>query len=447
MTRIVITGGAVLTADPAQPLRHGVDVVIEDDTIVSVGPDADITGAEVIDARGSIVMPGLVDTHLHVWEYGWRGIMMRKNTKYDYIELLWKTGAGYQSVDTYESTLGASMDGINNGVTGVLDFMHGANTTDAHTDGAVSAYRETGQRVMLAVGSRKPYTAPAAEFDAARAARIADVARLREATRGDALIDPGVALVTPDGGRLWEQFVQDIGASRDMGARMTFHANEIGEFHRMDQAGLLGSDIVPSHGNRASEIELKALAEHDVVLSVSPYSEVSSGKSPAMWNRAVRAGVRLALSVDVPPGIIPISEFAQMRQFWAVLNVFDRLDAREGGRFGGPYALDPHTLTLDEVVEAGTYNGALALGYENLGRIAPGQLADVIVVRPEPGDVVLEDPAAYVVMSTPSSHEVSHVIIGGVVRKRDGVLTDADRLDLAAVNAHCRERVMRIVEG
>lgn len=448
MGRIVITGGIVLTADAEQPLLRDADVVIEGDAITAVVAGADTTGAEVIDASGSIVMPGLVDTHLHAWEYAWRGIMMRKNTRYDYMHLLYKTGQEYEPVDTYESVLGASSEAVNNGITGVLDFMHGANRTKEHTDAAVQAYRDSGQRVMLAVGAKLPYSAPVDEFEAARIERIVDVARLREANASDPLIDPAVALITPTNKAAhWGAFEEDIRASREIGARMTFHANEIGEFHQLDQSGLLGSDLVPSHGNRASEVELGALAENGVVLSVSPYSEVSSGKSTGVFNRAIKAGVKLAISIDVPPGIIPLSEFAQLRQFWVMLDSYDRLAAREGGRFGAPYALDPHTLDLDGAVRAATVNGAAAMGYENLGRIAPGQLADVIVVKPEPGDVVLEDPAAYVVMSTPSSHDVTDVIIGGVVRKRAGELLAARSLDIHSMNTRVRERVMKMVNG
>ncbi|MDQ4214696.1 amidohydrolase family protein [Microbacterium sp. ASV81] len=445
MSRIVITGGVVLTADDDSPVLRDVDVVIEDDTIVSIAPGAETTGAEVIDASGSIVMPGLIDTHLHAWEYGWRGTVMRKNGPVDYMKLLFQTSAGYSPQDVHDSIVGAGLETIANGVTGVLDFMHGATGTAEHTDAAVEAYRVTGQRALLEIGALRANSASDEDFSQSRAARIADVARLRDATRDDGLIDVGTALITPRPGPLWEMFVADVTESREIGARMTFHANEVGEFREMERSGLLGSDIVPSHGNRASRHELKALAEHGVVLSVSPHTEINSGKSPGVFIRAVEQGVKVAISIDTPPSIMPLSEFAQLTQLWASVTTFDRLDAREGGRYELDFDLDPQSFTLEDAVQAATVNGAVALGYDNLGRIAPGQLADVIVVRPTDA-IALRDPAAYVVRATPHASEVSEVIIGGTVRKRGGRLVAADSIDIPAMNARSQERVLAMIE-
>lgn len=445
MSKIVITNAVVIGTDTGDVLR-GTDIVIEDDTVTAMGSGvgATIVDATVIDATGAIVMPGLIDTHLHAWEFAWRGITMRKNNGYDYMDLLWKAHSAYEPADTMESVLGASLEMLDNGITGVLDFMHGANKTSDHTDGAAEAYRTTGQRVLMAVGTKALYDAPADVFENARKDRIADVERLIAANADQPQLNVGTALITPDA-RLWPLFREDVADSRSIGARMTFHANEIGEFHRMHVDGLLGSDIVPSHGNRASEPELHKLAEAGVILSVSPYTEISSGKSPGVVNRAVRAGVRVAISIDTPPSCVPLNEFTQLRQFWTSLILFDQLAAREGARFPIDYNLDPQTLTLDHAVDAATVNGALALGYDNLGRIAPGYLADVIVVRPTPGDVALVDPAAYVVMSQPSAAEVTDVIVAGVVKKRAGVLVGVNGVAVEERNARVRERVLSLI--
>lgn len=446
MSRIVITGGVVITANPEQPVLRDVDVVIEEDAIVAVESNADLSGAEVIDASGAIVMPGLIDTHLHAWEYGWRGTCMRKNGPVDYMKLLWKTGAAYTPQDTHDSILGASYETINNGITSVLDFMHGANRTSEHTDGAIDAYRTSGQRVMLSVGTRLAYNAPIDEFSTARVERIADVARMREATENESLIDAATALITPRPGALWEEFKNDVHESREIGARMTFHANEVGEIRQMEKDGLLGSDVVPSHGNRASRRELKAMAAHDMVLSVSPHTETNSGKSPGVFTRAMHEGVKLAISIDTPPSVLPLSEFQQLLQLWASVTTFDRLEAREGGRYDLNFDVDPQSYTLEDALEAATINGALALGYDNLGRIAPGQLADVIVVRPDAGAIALTDPVAFAVRGTPHASEITDVVIGGVVRKRSGELLFAAGVDVAEMNARHQERVLKMIE-
>lgn len=71
MTReLLINGGYVVTVDPELGDLPDGDVLVRDDIIAAVGPEltASAPGAEVIDACGRLVIPGLVDTHRHVWQ-------------------------------------------------------------------------------------------------------------------------------------------------------------------------------------------------------------------------------------------------------------------------------------------------------------------------------------------------------------------------------------------
>ena len=65
---IRIVDGCVITMDPELGDFSRGDVLIDGDTIVAVGPDLEGEEAQVIDARGFIVMPGFVDTHRHMWQ-------------------------------------------------------------------------------------------------------------------------------------------------------------------------------------------------------------------------------------------------------------------------------------------------------------------------------------------------------------------------------------------
>ena len=67
MTRLVLRGGTILTLGDKTPNHHRADLVVEDGRVAEVGPDLRIRDAEVIDATDTIVMPGFVDTHRHVW--------------------------------------------------------------------------------------------------------------------------------------------------------------------------------------------------------------------------------------------------------------------------------------------------------------------------------------------------------------------------------------------
>jgi len=74
MVRTLISGGMIVAMDDeVGDLRQG-DVLIEDDRIVAVAPSLDAADAQVVDARGMIVMPGFVNAHIHTWQTGLRGV-------------------------------------------------------------------------------------------------------------------------------------------------------------------------------------------------------------------------------------------------------------------------------------------------------------------------------------------------------------------------------------
>jgi hypothetical protein len=72
--RTLIKGGTVITVDPALGDLPTGDVLIEDAAIVDVGPELEVTEAEVIDASDCLVPPGLVDVHGHTWQALFRNI-------------------------------------------------------------------------------------------------------------------------------------------------------------------------------------------------------------------------------------------------------------------------------------------------------------------------------------------------------------------------------------
>jgi cytosine/adenosine deaminase-related metal-dependent hydrolase len=73
MTKILITGGTVVTMDPKIGDLPIGDVLIEGNRIVAVAPHIQADDAQVIDARGTVVIPGLVNAHMHTWQTGLRG--------------------------------------------------------------------------------------------------------------------------------------------------------------------------------------------------------------------------------------------------------------------------------------------------------------------------------------------------------------------------------------
>jgi cytosine/adenosine deaminase-related metal-dependent hydrolase len=71
---VVLRGGTVLTMDDTRSVRPGTDVLVSGDTIAAVGPQLAVPdGTVAVDATGGIVLPGMIDTHRHMWQTAMRG--------------------------------------------------------------------------------------------------------------------------------------------------------------------------------------------------------------------------------------------------------------------------------------------------------------------------------------------------------------------------------------
>src|SRR5690606_28816921 len=115
MTKTIIRGGVVVTGElDGQPI-HAADVLIEGDRITAIGEGLAADGADVIDAQGCIVMPGLIDTHMHMWQHPWRQVVSRLWGFGDYAKVFWPIRETYQPQDTHDAVYGCALDMINHG--------------------------------------------------------------------------------------------------------------------------------------------------------------------------------------------------------------------------------------------------------------------------------------------------------------------------------------------
>src|ERR1044071_7419013 len=135
--RTLLKGGCVLSLDPEVGNFHQADVLIEGTKIAAVGPNLEAGDAEVIDASNTIVMPGFIDTHRHLWE----GILRNIGTDIplegaqSYLAFVLNTLApAYRPEDVYAGNKVSTLGLIDAGVTTILDWSHiqaGPEHTDA----------------------------------------------------------------------------------------------------------------------------------------------------------------------------------------------------------------------------------------------------------------------------------------------------------------------------
>jgi cytosine/adenosine deaminase-related metal-dependent hydrolase len=135
--KTLLTGGTVVSMDPAVgDLARG-DVLIEDSVIVEVAQQIDAPDAEVIDATDRIVMPGFVDNHRHTWQTAFRGVGADWTFPEWAAAMHGTVKPHYQPEDVYAGTLPGRPEALHSRVTTMLDWYHVAQTPE-HEDAAAA---------------------------------------------------------------------------------------------------------------------------------------------------------------------------------------------------------------------------------------------------------------------------------------------------------------------
>jgi 5-methylthioadenosine/S-adenosylhomocysteine deaminase len=417
--RIVLRNGFVVTMDAELGDLPRADVLIEDDKIAAVGPDLDVGDAETIDAAGSIVIPGFIDTHRHTWEAAIRGSAPDATLDDYFVEILDTFAPHYRAEDVYNSNLAGSLECLNAGITTLVDWSHINNTPD-HPDAAVTALKETGIRAQYAYGS-----ANLSLNDYWNQSTIAipgdDVRRIRDTyiSSDDGLLT--MALATRGPGFCVDDVVRsEWELARELGIPVTCHvamgrlAGRFGMVKQLSDLDLLYPGTTYIHACYFSDEEWRMVADSGGTVSIAPQIEMQMGHGWPPVGRCIREGVRPSLSIDVVT-TAPGDLFTQMRAAFACERVQVNAEAWEAD------APVPETmLTARRMLEMATIDGAHVAGVaDRTGSLKVGKQADVVVIDGSSVNMApLFDPVAAVVLSADVSN-VRDVFVAGVAKKRD----------------------------
>jgi cytosine/adenosine deaminase-related metal-dependent hydrolase len=153
MMTTLIKNATVLSMDPTFGDVPNGDVLIAGDRIAAVGVGLSAPeGADVIDARGMIALPGLVNAHQHTWQTGIRGIA-GDWTLSDYGRHMHAgLATRFTPDDIYLANLVGALNQINGGVTTLFDWCHN-NPSPEHSDRAIDGLAESGIRAVFGHGT------------------------------------------------------------------------------------------------------------------------------------------------------------------------------------------------------------------------------------------------------------------------------------------------------
>ncbi|PTL22647.1 amidohydrolase family protein [Shouchella clausii] len=433
--KVLFKGGTILTLDHKLGVLNGADLLVEGSKIAAVEQTIEGVDAEIVDAAGMIVMPGLVDTHRHTWQSIIRGIGSDWSLQ-TYLQSIYfgNLGSKRRPEDDYIAQWLGAVEALDGGVTTLLDWT--MINSDEHTEQLIAGLRASGIRARFAYGSpgEESYWNRESRLDLA--AKAEEVKNAYFASDGE-LVTMALAIRGPEFSS-WEATIAEIEEARRLGLVCSMHLG-FGNWGAQDRsvtklhkAGLLGPDLNIVHGNAIANEELELLRDFGGSLSITPEIEMMMGHGYPVTGAAIERGVTAALGVDVVTSTGG-DLFAQMKF------ALQAERAKENQRLLDEGIMPEQVpLSTKQMLEAATIEGAKALILEDkIGTLTPGKEADLIMLRGDDVNLLpVTDPFGAVAQAAHPGN-VDSVFVAGKAKKRNGQLVgiDKDRLKKQAVEA------------
>lgn len=422
--RTLIRGATIITMDVQGDLPTG-DILVTGDTLTEIAPRIQADDAQVVDASGHIVIPGLINAHMHTWQTALRGLA----ANWTLLEYFRKMHAGLATVftpdDLHIATLVGSLNQLNCGTTTLADWCHN-NPTPAHNDAAIAALRASGIRAAFFHGTPKPDPQPGqAPFWEVPHPR-AEIERLLKAHQGQPLLSIQAAVLGPHYSTL-EVALHDFAMAKDLGLIASLHqgggpARTPDGWRQLEAAGLLGEHVNIVHGHALSDMQLQRFCELGMSFSAAAESEMSQGHGHPITGRLRALGRAPSLGVDLE-SVMSGDMLSQARIALGIQRSLDNVAYREAcGTIPST-----STITTREALSWVTVEGARMLRQSHrIGSLAAGKQADLVLVRASDLNMQpVHDPVSSVVMQT-SLANIDSVMVAGEWKKRRGQLLGVD---------------------
>lgn len=386
-----------------------------------------------VDASGGIVMPGMVDTHRHMWQTAMRAYGADWTLTQYFVWYYLEHGKAFRPQDIYAGNLVGAIEALDAGVTTTVDWSHGLQTVD-HAEAAVDALEAVPGRFVFGYGNIHggPWEWTAApEFRSFVERRMPRSETLGFQLAFDVTGDPSFP----------EKAAFEV--ARELGVGVTTHAGVWGAtnddgIRLMHEHGFMTPENVYVHAATLSADSYQRIAASGGYASVSSESESSCGQGyPSSW--ALRAhGVPISLSMDTSvwwSGDL----FSAMRSTLSSDRTREHHEAHAQGD-----TVTNIALRADEVVAWATRDGAEALGLGDVvGSIEVGKRADVVLVKNDNSPVMfpLLNPYGHIAFQAQRG-DVHTVLVNGRVVKHEhrlvGVDLDRARSAVAETVEHLR---------
>ena len=410
MCDLMITDAAVLLPDGT--VQSGQTIEVKDGKIYSIRPfrGSDMPGAaeNQISGKGKLVMPGLVDCHMHT------GQQLLKGKVLDELPMIWtRIMLPFESTLTEEkmelSASLAALEMIKSGTTAFVD------AGSYHMEAAAEVYVRSGLRGLLSASTMDEKGLPASIAQNADEA-VAQTDRLYDRYHGKGNLKVAYSLRSLIS--CSEELIRKTAErAKERGAKLQAHMNEYaGEvnfsltnrrmrpFEYLDSLGVLNGDFLAAHCLLLSEREKEILAERDAKVCHCPFSNCGKGApdTPSLREKGVCVG--LGTDGAAHGGL---SLWNEMKIFRSVMNV------EYGSRLN-----EPAVMPAKDILKMATENGYRFMG-EDGGRIEIGKTADLITVNMMQPHLFPTGNPVNTLLECVTAADVCDSIVNGKVLMRD----------------------------
>lgn len=427
---IILADAWLITMNGRRDVLEKASVYVEGARIAAIGvrqrlchahPDA-----EVVDCGGRIVMPGMVNTHTHLFQTLLKGLGDDMVLKKWFTCMTLPAACELTAEDSHAAALHGCVESLRSGVTTLVDFQY-INSRPGMTENVIRAFEETGIRGFVCRGflsAGQEFGVPEHLIEDSAAALEHARGLIRRHNRPDARVRVGLAPCM-----IWtveaEGFRRTRQVATEEGALITTHVAETGfEIERayaqyactdaemLSDIGFLGPDVLAVHCVQCTGHDLRVLRHHDVKVSHNPCSNLYLASGVAPIPDMLTAGITVGLASDGPASSNNHSLFQALK--------FAALVAKGTTR-------DATVMTAEKALEMATIDGARAVGLEHeIGSIEIGKRADLIALDYENAFMTpIHNPVSAIVYSA-LGHEVTDVMVDGVFCVRDGMVRTVD---------------------
>ncbi len=441
-TLLLKNADLLITMDGARRKIAGGGLFVRDHVIHQVGPTAELPAEadQVIDARGMVILPGLVNTHHHLYQTLTR-CLAQDDGLFGWLRTLYPIWARMNGEAVYVSAKVGLAELLLSGCTTSSDHLY-LYPNGSRIDDEIQAAQEIGIRFHATRGSMSlgesqgglpPDSVVETEEAILRDCRRA-IETFHKAERYGMV---RVALAPCSPFSVTANLMRESAAlARSYGVRLHTHLAETLDEEQfcletfgqrpvayVESLGWTGDDVWHAHCVHMSDAEISLFARTGTGVAHCPSSNMrlASGIAPVTaWRQS---GVRVGLGVDGSASNDSSHMLAEARQAMLLQRVGGRV--AEGGS-----RPDTGAMSAQQALELATLGGASVLGRDDIGALAPGMAADFIGYRLERLEFAgaTHDPLASLVFCTPVNVDLS--VVNGRLRVQEGQIVDLDLLPL-----------------